>query len=198
MDWRILYNPLAVLGTRKGFVMAVLIVIVLTAIAYWGGVHLDGALDLHINPGFPSLALVIVESLSAWLCLALCLFGASRMFGGNGGLAPHMAVTGLARFPYVLSAIIASRPILGNLMLKGVIVKPGEITVRPQEMMLPAIIIGGLAIVGLTVWAIGMLYFGYREASRTEGAKAFASFVIGLIVAELISKLLVVCAVNAM
>ena len=196
MNWEILYNPLGVLGKRDGFLVGVLVIILLTAVAYWGGAHLDGAIDLHVNTSLPSLWLVLIQSLVSWLSLALCLFAASRLFGGNGGLVPHMAATGLARFPYIISAVIVSRPILGHLMLKGVVEKGGEITVRTEVMMLPAIIIGGLAVVGLTVWAIAMLYFGYREASRTEGGRCTVSFIIGLLVAELISRLILVFAMR--
>ena len=197
MDWRILYNPLAVLGKGNGIIAAVIVVVILTAVAYWGGVHLDGALDLHINPQFPSLALAAIESLSAWLSLGLLLFAASKVFGGNGGIGAHLASAGLSRFPYILAAIISSRPVLGNLMLKGVEFKAGQIVIDPQALMLPAIIAGGLAIVGLCIWAVAMLYMGYKESSRLTGGKATVSFIVGLVLAEVISKLIVVLAFNA-
>lgn len=197
MDWRLLYNPLAVLGKGMGTVVAVIVVVILTGVAYWGGVHLDGALDLHVNPQFPSLALAAIESLSAWLSLGLLLFAASKMFGGNGGIGAHLASAGLSRFPYIIAAVISSRALLGGAMLAMVEMRGGEIVVRPEQMMTPAVIGGGLAIVGLTIWAVAILYMGHKEASRLSGGKVTASFIVGLVLAEVVSKIIVSLVFNA-
>lgn len=189
MDWRILYNPLAVLGGGNGFLAALVVIVILTGAAMWGGVHLDGALDLHISPERPSTAMVILESLIDWLCLAVLLFAASRLLGGNGGLAGHFAATGLGRFPMIFAAIIGSRQLLGAAMLKAITIRPEEIVVRPQEIITPALIIGGLAIVGFVAWSIVMLVYGFKEVTRLQGGKLAAGFVIGIILAETVSKL---------
>ena len=147
-----------VLGKGKGLIAAVVVIIALTAVAWWGGVHLDGALDLHITPQFPSGTLVIAESLIAWLSLGLLLFGASKMFGGDGGSGAHLAASGLGRFPYLFASIISSRQLLGEAMLKSITVKPEEIVVRLEAFMSPAVIIGGVAIMGFIVWAVAVSY----------------------------------------
>ena len=189
VDRRILYNPLAVMRKGDALFFALVVIVVLTGVAVWGGVHLDGALDLHINPVRPSARLVIMESLIDWISLALMLFAASKVFKGNGGLVGHLAATGLARFPMIFAAIIGSRQLLGAAMLKAITVKPEEIVVRPQEIVTPALIIGGLVIVGLVAWSVVMLVFGFKEAGRLQGGKMAAAFVIGIILAEIISKL---------
>ena len=189
MNWRILYNPLAVLRKGNGLFAGLIVVIVLTWVAWWGGVHLDGALDLHINPVRPSAGLVIMESLIDWISLAVLLFAASKVFGGNGGLAGHFAATGLAKFPMILAAIVSSRQLLGAAMLKAITVKPEEIILHPQAINAPALIIGGLLIVGLVAWSVVMLVYGFKEVSRLHGGKMAAGFVIGLILAEVVSKL---------
>jgi len=190
MDGRILYNPLAVLGKGKGFAAAMIVVIVLAIVAWWGGVHLDGALDMHVIPKPPSGLLIFGESLIAWLSLGLFLFAGAKIFGGNSGLGAHLAAAGLGRFPYILAAIVFSRPVLGRTMLKAVSLRGEEIVVRPQDLLTPGLIIGGFAVLAFVIWAIVILYLGYREASRLRGGKAVASFVIGIILAEAISKLL--------
>ncbi len=191
MDWRILYNPLEALGKRNGFVAAILIVIVLTAVAWWGGVHLDGALDLHLTVQPPSALLITLESLIDWLSLGVLLFAASKVFGGNGGAGMHLAAAGLSRFPYIFAAIIGSRQVLGRVMQKALIVGQEEVTVRPQELMTPGVIIGSVALIALIVWSVAILYSGYKKASGTQGGKTVVSFVIGVLFAELVSKLLV-------
>lgn len=197
MDWRILYNPLEALGKRNGLVVAILIVIVLTAVAWWGGVHLDGALDLHLALEPPSALLIIAESLADWLSLGLLLLAASKVFGGNGGAGAHLAAVGLSRFPYILAAIVGSRQVLGKAMQAALIVGEEQITVRPQELMTPGVIVGSVALIALIIWSVAILYLGYKEAGRIQGGKTVVSFIIGVIFAELISKLLVAGLIRA-
>ena len=190
MDGRILYNPLAVLGKWKGFVAALAVIAALTAVAWWGGVHLDGALDMHVTQEPPLGLPIIAESLIAWLSVGLLLSAAAKLFGGNGGIGAHLAAVGLSRFPYILAAIILSRQLLGKAILSAFVVGREEVIVRPQDLLTPAVIIGGFAVLGLVIWAVVVLYLSYSEASRLRGGKAAASFVIGIILAEVISKLL--------
>lgn len=197
MDGRILYNPLAALGKGKGFVAAIFVVAALTVVAWWGGVHLDGALDLHITTDRPSVNLVIAESLIDWLSLGILLFITSKLFGGNGGLGAHLAATGLSRFPYIFASVLMSRQLLGKAMLKAVSVSQQEVTVRPQDLMTPAVIIGSLILLVLVIWSVVLLYLGYKDASRVRGGKVVVAFVTGLILAEIASKLLVMWAVRA-
>jgi hypothetical protein len=191
MDGRLLYNPLAALGKWKGFMGAILVVVLLTAVAWWSGVHLDGALDLHVTTERPSASMVVLESLIDWIALGLFLFAAAKLFGGNGGLGAHLAASGLSRFPYILAVILASPPLLGSVILHAVSVRQDEIVVRPQDLITPGMVIGGLVMVALVFWSVTILYLGYKQASRIQGSKAILAFVIGLFAAEAVSKLLV-------
>lgn len=188
MNWKYLYDPLSVFGKSRGLLIGTLVVVVLTLVAWWAGVHLDGALDLHINPKFPSILIVAMESLVDWLSLALVFFIGSKILRGNGGLGAHLAGVGLARFPYILASIIASRQLLGKAMLAAVTIKPDTITVRPQDLLSPGLIIGSIVLMLMMIWSVAILYFGFKEASRLRGAKLVISFIIGIIIAEVISK----------
>lgn len=190
MDWRMLYNPLAVLGKWKGFGMAVFVVAMLTAVAYVGQVHLDGALDLHINATAPPLWVVATESVIAWLSLGVFFFLASKVFGGDSGLGAHLAAAGLGRFPFIFAAAITSRQFLGKAMLKAVTPADGAIVVRPEDILTPAVLIGVLVLLLLTAWMIVTLLYGFKEASKISGGKLAGAFVSAIIVAEIISKLL--------
>jgi len=134
--------------------------------------------------------LAIAESLIAWLSLGFLLSAAAKLSGGNGGTGAHLAAVGLSRFPYILAAIILSRRLLGKAILSAFVVGREEIVMRPQNLLTPAVIIGGFAVFGLVIWAVVALYLGYSEASRLRGGKAAASFVIGIVLAEVISKLI--------
>ncbi|HUV05522.1 MAG TPA: YIP1 family protein [Armatimonadota bacterium] len=190
MDGRILYNPLAVLGKGKGFLAAIVVVIALTAVACWGGVHL-APLYPQLSSERPSAMVIIGESLVAWLTLGFLLLAFAKVSRGNSGLGAHLAAAGLSRFPYILAAIVMSRQLLGKAILEAMRARGGESIIRSQAILTPGLIIAGFAILGLVIWAIVILYLGYKQASRLQGGRAAASFVIGVLLAEAISKLLV-------
>ena len=192
MDWRILYNPMAVLRRGNALLAALVVIIILTAVAWWGGVHLDGALDLHINPVRPSAGLVIMESLIDWISLAVLLFAASRIFGGNGGVAGHFAATGLARFPYIIFALLFSpRYPIGQAMLKAVKITQSEIIISPQLMQTPLVIFGTFIAGVFLLWTLTILGFSHYQTSRLSIGKTIASFVIGLALAEAVSLVII-------
>lgn len=191
MDWRVLYNPLAVYGKGKGLLAALIVIIILTGAAMWGGVHLDGAFDLHVSEVRPSTGLIILESLVDWISLGIFLFAASRVFGGNGGIMQHLAGAGLARFPYIIFALLFSvQSPFGQAMLKAVKVSKSEIIINPQLMNTPLVIFGTVIAAGLFVWALTILGFNHYQTSRLSIGKAVASFVIGIAFAEALSKLI--------
>lgn len=199
MDWRILYNPLAVLGKGKGFAVALGVIAILTLVAIWGGVHLDGALDLHVAPKSPSAGFVVAESLISWISLGVFLFLAAKMFGGNSGVGAHLGAAGLARFPYILAAIIVAKQTpVGKAMRAVVNIEDSNIVIHPEKLISPAMLIGAFAILALTVWSIVILYLGFSYASqiRNNTARRVGAFVIGLILAEVVSKVLLAIAVR--
>ncbi len=192
MNGRIFYNPLAALGRLNGLIGALVVVVLLFGVAFWGGVHLDGALDLHITNKAPSAGLVAAESLIAWLTLGIMFMVFSRVFGGGGSVSDHLAAAGLGRFPFIFAALISSRDLLGKAMLKAVTATGDAVTIRPQDLLTPAVIVGSLVILMLSAWMIAALLYGFKTASKMTGGKMAAAFVIAMIVAEVISKLLLI------
>lgn len=187
---KLFYNPISVIGPRAGLAVGLVIVVALAVVAWWGGVRLDGALDLHVTHESPTARVAMIESVISWLSLALFLFLGARLFHGGGGVMRYAAVAGLSRFPYLLSTLIFSKQFLGKAVLTAVLVGDNEVVVRPQELISPALLVGAVAVVGLIVWAIVILYLGHKEVSGLRGARSGFSFVLGLLSAEIISKLL--------
>jgi len=197
MDWRILYNPLAVLGKSNGLIGAIVVIAALAAVCWWGGLHLDGALDMHLTMLPPSVLLLIAESLIAWLCLGVLLFGASKVFGGNGGLGAHLAAAGLARFALILAAIVASRQIMGKAVAPAMTMSRDQIVMHLEVFFKPVLIFGSLAVVALVAWMIVLLVYGFKESSGLRQGRLAGAFVVGLIVAEVVSKLLLLVVTKA-
>jgi hypothetical protein len=185
MGWRILYNPLAVLGRRAGLATTYVVVLGLTAAVWWGGEQLCRTLLLYAFPGAPSLPLLFAEVVIAWLCVGIILWIVSYIFGGEADGGMHLAAAGLSRLPFVAAAIILSQHISVGLAIR-------RFAFAGADKPMPPIVMEGIAgIILLVIWGILMLYFGYKEASRLRGITALVSFTMGMVLAELASKYLV-------
>ena len=184
MDWRMLFNPLAVLGKWRGLVTAVLVVIILGVAAYWGGVHIGEILVPKADPKAIPISMIAFESLIAWLSLAILFFAASKMLRGNGGFGAYLAAAGLGRFPYVFAVVILSNRVLGGAMQRVLTSSSDGAVLRPQEVLTPGLLVGILGIFATMAWAIVILYLGFKESSKLSGGRVTIGFAIGMVIAE--------------
>lgn len=184
----IAYNPLAVLGRGRGLAVGVVVIAALGVVAALTQQHLDGALDLHFTGKPVAGATVAIESLVAWLSLWLLFVAASAVFGGERDAVAHLASTALARFPMILAALV-SHALLAGPMSAAMSAAGSRITMDIQKLATPGFVVGSLLVLLLVIWYITMLYFGFKEASKLRGGRCAGGFVVGIILAEVVSKL---------
>lgn len=60
----------------------------------------------------------------------------------------------------------------------------------PLENLIPLVIFGFFTI-GILVWFIALLYNGFKTASNAKGTKAIVVFVIALILADVVSRIII-------
>jgi hypothetical protein len=187
VDWRILYNPLVVLGKRKGFAASILVTVVLVVLAQWGWVYFDGALDVHLN-GQPALGGTIVRAFVSWFSLAGFFFLTSKWFRGNGGFRAHLAASGMGKIPYILSAIVGAHQLATGTAIRAMAtVVNGTVTINLDQAVSPAATMGIVLLLIYTVWSVAMLYSQFKTASTLSGARAAMAFVVGILLAEFTS-----------
>lgn len=197
LRYGVLCNPVAAIGKRRAFGAAMIVLCSLAVIAWWGGLHLYPARGLRLTETRPSGILVIIESLLMWLSAGLLLFLVARVFGSRNGARMHLAAVGLSRFPLIFAALILSRQVIGQVMLRDASVGMIEGVFYPLGYVTPPSLGGGLLVAALIVWSVVLLYAGYREASKFGTAKGLATFVIALALAELLHSYLVTALIRA-
>lgn len=177
-----IYNPFVWLRGSFGLVVGLLVVVVLGLLSWAGGVHLDGALDLHYDPDHhPSAAFSAVESAVSWLSLAACFWLMGMLLGSRGSKATdYLAMTAIARWPYIPMALLCAKWGLGRYMARGFI---------PAQMATNPVVIGLLLLTLLCfIWAIVLLVFAFKEAAETSGWRTAVGVIGGLLAAEVLSK----------
>lgn len=172
-----LFNPFLRIAGFTSLWIGLLILILASGLGMFSRCHFDGALDVHIGAQTP-LWFYFAESLIAWILLFLSLYIAGSLSSKSKiRLIDVAGTTVLARWPMIFVALIAL----------GVKDLPRNIT----DVGAPLIIFG-LASIAFSVWMIALLYNAYSVSCNVKGSRGTISFITALIIAEVLSKLIII------
>lgn len=141
-------------------------------------VRFDGALDSHpAGPAGVSLGAALLDAVVSWPLTAAVFWLGALVVARQGRFVDFLGAVGVARMPMVFSGAVLA---LVEAYLP--ITRPGPhhgagIAVL-TALSLPCI-----------VWFFALLFQGFRTASGLRGPRVGVSFVVVLVVAEFVSKL---------
>jgi len=197
-EW--LFNPFRYVAGGVAFVIGLAVILLSALVCYTVPVHFDGVLDVHFGKAGP-LWLFVAEGLNAWLCMALTL----QVFGAI--LAPSrfrfidmLGTQALARWPYLLIAIVCLpagvRKVLQYLTERAM-EQPHTGSVTTADVLVAVLAL--VVLIAATIWTVMLMYRGYVVATGMKQVRRrIISFIIGLIIAEVVSKVVfIVMAVKA-
>lgn len=178
-----LFNPFQFWGGSKLFWIGVGVILLHIPIGYFFNVRFDGALDMHIIMDDFTLMRVIKDVAIAWGCMFLCLFGAAKVLKSPIRLIDIAGATALARVPMLIAVIPAKlfEPASSDL----------EYLMNLQGTELFSLLTGAFFILGFFIWFLVLLFNAYKLNSNLKGVHLWASFIIGVILAEAISLALI-------
>lgn len=140
------------------------------------GVRFDGALDMHVVKTAVPITTALVDQLVALPLTALVMWGAARIASKRARFVDVLGVVGVSR----LVTVVLAAPIA--LLTPHI---PHEPTARPTAALWVMIV---LAIICISVQIV-LLVQGFRTVTAARGGRLAATFVGGLVVAELATKL---------
>lgn len=180
--WKRFFVPLALLSTRTALLVSVVVAVVSLVLSRLQ-VHFDGALDTHFGDSPIALHVAVLELLVWWPLTALVFWGASYLLAKQGRFVDFLNAVGLARIPLVAAAVVL-------VFLADVMPRSPEEALEPGR--LAYFVVYGLVVaVPLLAWSIALVT-GFREASGLRGIRLALSFVGALLVAEVLSKVVLV------
>ncbi|MFQ6133417.1 MAG: hypothetical protein ACE5R4_15350 [Armatimonadota bacterium] len=199
MNWEMLYNPFKRISPGAALIFGLPVLVVLALLAWQVGAHMDGALDIHLYPN-AELRITLVESVLAWLFVALCFWAAGAALSREGrNPLPYFAYTALARIIYIPAVAISSNSVLGPHLSQFVQPQPGgDVMVQLQGLLSPAFLVLCLLALLFVAWYIVLLVFAFKESSGLSGGRAAAGIVVGLLVAEIASWIVIHLLLKAM
>ena len=186
-----LFNPFEIIAGFTSLFIGLGIILLSSVICYFGKVHLDGVLDLHAGSN-TTWVIAFGEGIINWLSITLILFITGLIISKSSIRFIDVAGTqALARFPYLIASL-ASFLFPTEKVLKFVewkFLKKGEaVDLGSMDIIFFALVT--LIMLACAIWIIVLMYRAYSISCNVKGAKGIISFIAGLLVAEIISKIL--------
>jgi hypothetical protein len=194
-----LFRPFTRIAGGPALTAGLVVVIITAGLATAGGMVTDGVLDLHFAEGiafWQNLAMGLLN----WLILAGVLLIIGRMVSKTRFRVIDLFGTqALARWPLLLGVAYMSIPWVNRTIEELTINMLAAMPTDPSKVMSSTAYLADamwltlLAIPSLLglAWMIWLMFHGYALTCNLKGQRAFFSFVGALIIAEILSKVVV-------
>jgi len=186
-----LFNPFERIAGLKSLLLGLLIMLVTSVVAYYSNARFDGVIDMH---GGPDVAYYyyLIDGLSAWLSMVVFFYPLSLFVTKFKSRFVDVAGTLiLARFPMIIDALILFylKNSEVNKFLESFVLKTNVVyDIQVMDWML---FIGSILLMIMsTVWFIALNYNAYKINTNLKGVKAIWIFVVCILFAEVLSKVL--------
>lgn len=210
--WSLLWNPFQRIAGGASLAAGVAILVITGAIAAPARAHLDGVLDTHV--GMPAPFWVFpAEGIVNWLSLALVLWIAGAILKGPSAFRALdlLGTQALARWPFLLTVVACHLPPFQSITAKFIeMVNSGFLTMHHdkvvERLQMPRASVAEWSAFGLvtflmllvTVWFVALAWKSFRVSCDVSGGKAVIAFIVGIVLAEVISKIAIVAMLGAL
>jgi serine/threonine protein kinase len=187
----LLFNPFVRVTGLQSLLVGLAAILAAGLIGSMSHTHFDGVLDAH--PGIPApLWLFLSEGFVDWLCLAAVL----QVFGKFSTEMPFrafdlFATQALARWPNIIISLLFLPPAVARFSnnLRKQVERGGILEFNTPD----TVLFFGLMIISIPLffWTIWLMYKSYSVSCKMSTARAVGTFIPGLILAEILSKMVV-------
>lgn len=190
---KLLFNPFERFAGATSVVIGILILAATAVIAFFGQIRLDGVLDLHVGQEL-SLLTAFLEALINWLSMTLLIYLAGLVLSRSSiRFVDVLGTQAMARFPYFIACIFTIMLFNGELLrrLEYAALNKGEpAAIGGWDMT--SLILMGLVMIATLIWMVLLMYRAYSVSCNLKGNKAIISFIVCVLLAEALSKVLII------
>lgn len=186
-----LFNPFIQVAGAKAFIWGLLLLIVSSTLAAFYNTRFDGVLDAHYSKN-QYFYLSFVDNLVNIGTLTLIYFAlGSILTKGKTRFIDILGTITLSRFPLMfipLFNIQNQNGIIGEKIMQR-LGDPNSIQLTQFEWIF--LISSGIISLLLISWFIALLFNAYKISTNLKGTSLIVSFIFGLIISEIVSKLII-------
>jgi hypothetical protein len=188
MNWSILLNPFNKFSEKQLLFFGLVTVAIGSYIAYLVGVTFDGAIDVHLWPNI-SLFQSLKENVITILLLTILLFALGKIINAKTRLIDILNASLIFRVPFYLTAVLVGIPAIKE--IEDSLVKNAQNMADFNLKTTDIIILLCLtaALIALLIYAIALLYNGFKTATNVKQTSHKVFFGIAILVAEILCKI---------
>jgi hypothetical protein len=192
---RCLFHPFITIAGFQALGLGLAAILLTSWWGSWSGAHFDGVLDTHVGAKLP-LWIFLSEGVIDWLSLALVLLVTGRLLSKTAFRSLDLLGTqALARWPMLFVSLMCLAP--GFHRYTQALVKSlTTLSAHPTTPALPGFGMDAVVFISVTlgmltcvVWMVALMWKSFAHCCNMRGGLAITGFVVGLLVAEVISKL---------
>lgn len=181
--WNLLINPFTRIAGWQAFVIGLVFIVLSGIIGTYTHVLFDGVIDAHVTDQE-------VVFKTSFALLAINIFSISLIMYLSG-----LIISRQTRFIDILGTMTLARAPMLLVALLGILVTPLSIEELMKDPMVimgnPLFILFTVLIIPITIWFVALMYNALKVSTGKKGGNLIAAFVIGLIGAEVLSKVLI-------
>lgn len=178
----LIFNPFKRIAGWEAFGIGLVIAVLTTFTGNFAGIYFDGVIDMHFAENF--------DSLKSWLMIPVNIISISVIMWLAG-----ITVSKNFRFIDILGTMTLSRAPFLLIALASFFVKVPDLSGIMQDPFVIFDSISFIIILILTfpiiIWSVTLMYNAYKISTGASGQKLSISFIFGLIIAEIISKIII-------
>ena len=181
-NWSLLWNPFIRIAGWQAFGMGIVIVIISAVLASFGNLLFNGAIDAHFVSNVSIWSSFIVTGISL-LSVVLTMYIVALIISKDFRFVDILGTMTFARIPFIILALVSlfiTFPDVEQIIQDPMII-----------LNVPSFWVFILISVPVIVWYIALMYNGLKVSTGVNGSKLIIGFILGLLVAEIISKLLI-------
>ncbi|MBN2765199.1 MAG: hypothetical protein JXR27_02425 [Paludibacteraceae bacterium] len=178
----LIFNPFKRIAGWEAFGIGLVIVVLTTFTGNFAGIYFDGVIDMHFAETF--------DSLKSWLMIPVNIISISVIMWLAG-----ITVSKNFRFIDILGTMTLSRAPFLLIALASFFVKVPDLSGIMQD---PFVIFDSISFIiiliftfPIIIWSVTLMYNAYKISTGASGQKLNISFIFGLIVAEIITKIII-------
>jgi len=184
-----IYNPFERTGSYTALVFGLLIILITSLLAAKSLLHFDGILDMHFGGESP-VWIFIVQNLINLLVITVVFYLAGIFISPSSvRLIDVLGFQALARIPMFFPALIAlflNITKYNEFLISAILHDHCDTFLTITDWML--IVILSLVVLISIIWMIALMFNAYCISLNLKGSKAVISFIITIIIAEIITK----------
>ena len=187
-----LFNPFRFIAGFKALLLGLAIILLSAFLGWLSNTHFDGVIDFHTGLQGP-LWFFFAEGLINWVCVAIPLFFSGLIVSRHSfRMIDVLGTQALARCPYLVTSLVmlpgANRR-FAEYMTSKLGLGAAAVSINYMDMLIFAFAM--LLSILMVIWMIALMYRAYAVSCNIKGARAIITFIIGLLSAEVLSKLVI-------